>query len=485
MTPKETAMTTTLMRPAGWSKAIAQPAQEFPLTPLSVISGAIPEDLSGSLYRNGPARLQRGGQSMGHWFDGDGAILAVHFAQGHARATYRYVQTAGYLAEEQAGQLLFGNYGMVAPGSWWQRFGKASKNVANTSVLALSDRLLALWEGGLPHRLDLETLATQGLENLPGLDNHLPYSAHPKHDPQTGEIYNFGVTYGKNATLHLYRSDRHGQLIRQSQQKLPGLSMIHDFVLAGDYLIFCVPPLRLNPFPVMLNLQSYSDALQWQPQEGTEILIFDRHSLELVSRNTTDPWYQWHFGNGYSDRDGDVVFDFVRYDDFSTNQFLKEVASGQTQTAAKGTLHQIRINPKTGAILASSQLSDRSAEFPSVSPLQVGKASRHTYLSVRHSDAEIAHDLLGAIARYDYHNQTLTVADLGRSRYSMEPLFVPGMSDAEIGWVLTVVFDSDRETSEVWIFDSERLDDQPIARLALPGIVPMGFHGTWRSHSGF
>ncbi|HBC41128.1 MAG TPA: hypothetical protein DCZ88_04315, partial [Pseudanabaena sp.] len=164
--------------------------------------------LKGSLYRNGPARLERGGMQVGHWFDGDGAILAVHFAEGQARATYRYVQTEGYLAEEKANKLIYGNYGMAPTGSWWQRFGKSSKNVANTSVIALPDKLLALWEGGLPHALDLETLETYGLENLEGLDHQRSYSAHPKHDSETGEIFNFGVSYGKNATLNLYRSDR-------------------------------------------------------------------------------------------------------------------------------------------------------------------------------------------------------------------------------------------------------------------------------------
>jgi carotenoid cleavage dioxygenase-like enzyme len=40
------------------AKAIAKPASEFPLTQLSTISGQIPENLKGSLYRNGPARLE-------------------------------------------------------------------------------------------------------------------------------------------------------------------------------------------------------------------------------------------------------------------------------------------------------------------------------------------------------------------------------------------------------------------------------------------
>ncbi|PZO37746.1 MAG: hypothetical protein DCF19_17925 [Pseudanabaena frigida] len=472
-------MTATIQKPASWAKAIAQPAKEFPLTQLSTISGKIPEGLQGSLYRNGPARMERGGLRVGHWFDGDGAILAVHFAEGKARATYRYVQTEGYLEEECADKLIYGNYGMTATGKWWQRFGKASKNVANTSVIALPDKLLALWEGGLPHALDLETLETYGLENLEGLDNRLPYSAHPKRDPQTGEIFNFGVSYGKNATLNIYRSDRQGKPIKKNQVNLQGLSMVHDFVLAGDYLIFCVPPLRMNPIPVLLNLQSYSDSLAWKPQEGTEVLVFNRHNLELVSRSNTEPWYQWHFGNGYGDRDGNVVFDLIRYPDFTTNQYLKEVASGKTTTNAKGTLWQMRLNPKTGEFLEASQLIDRGSEFPSVAPSQVGQNSRYTYLSIRRLEDRQT-ELFGAIARYDYQTNTLTEADLGEDRYPMEPIFAPDSDNPDRGWIVTVVFDGDRECSEVWIFDSDRLDAEPVCRLALPSIVPMGFHGTWR-----
>ncbi len=82
-----------------WSQAIAQPAEEFPLKPLPILSGEIPDGLRGTLYRNGPGRLERGSQKVGHWFDGDGAILAVHLTEEGAEATYRYVQTAGYQKE--------------------------------------------------------------------------------------------------------------------------------------------------------------------------------------------------------------------------------------------------------------------------------------------------------------------------------------------------------------------------------------------------
>ncbi|MBD0311802.1 MAG: carotenoid oxygenase family protein, partial [Microcoleus sp. T3-bin5] len=163
-----------------WAKALARPAAEFPLTQLSVKSGKIPEGLRGTLYRNGPGRLERGGVAAGHWFDGDGAILAVHFTDVGATAVYRYVQTAGYLAEEKADKFLYSIYGMTAPGPVWLRWSKTVKNAANTSVLALPDRLLALWEGGPPHRLDLQTLETQGTDDLGSLDSKFVYSAHCK-----------------------------------------------------------------------------------------------------------------------------------------------------------------------------------------------------------------------------------------------------------------------------------------------------------------
>lgn len=45
--------------------------------------------------------------------------------------------------------------------------------------------------------------------------------------------------------------------------------------------------------------------------------------------------------------------------------------------------------------------------------------------------------------------------------------------------MLTVVWDGNSEVSEVWVFDSDALDREPICRLGLPGIVPFGFHRTW------
>ncbi|MBD2436841.1 carotenoid oxygenase family protein [Nostoc sp. FACHB-110] len=466
-----------------WAGAISQPATEFPLTPLPILSGKIPAGLRGTLYRNGPARLKRGNTQMGHWFDGDGAILAVNFHDAGATGIYRYVQTAGYQQETTAGKLLYGNYGTTAPGLIWQKWQKLTKNTANTSVLALPDKLLALWEGGHPHSLDLETLETQGLDNLGGLKTGWFYSAHPKIDAQTKEIFNFGLSLGLNATLNIYKSDWTGRIIQKSQFQLAGIPLIHDFVLAGKYLVFFIPAVRLDILPIIMGTSSYSDSLKWQPDLGTQILVIDRENLSLVSRQETEAWFQWHFANAYVDDHGAVIVDFTRYADFQTNQYLKEVATGETHNIAKNTLTRLVLQPQTGKVKTIETLLDRTGEFPNVPPQNVGQISRYTYMCLFREGTDISQELLNTIARFDHQSQTLTEANLGENRYPCESLTVQDALNHQQSWVLTVVYDGNCHSSEVWIFDSDRLDAEPVCQLALPSVVPHSFHGMWKARA--
>ncbi|MDJ0571740.1 MAG: carotenoid oxygenase family protein [Pleurocapsa sp. MO_192.B19] len=471
---------TTVSALKSWSKAISQPATEFDSTPLSIISGEIPPDLRGTLYRNGPARLSRGEQRVGHWFDGDGAILGVYFTDSGATAVYRYVQTQGYLDEQEADTFIYPNYGMTASGVFWNNWLKSVKNAANTSVLALKDRLLALWEGGTPHALDLKTLATMGTDRLSGLSDKQSFSAHPKVDPVTGAIFNYGVGAGLNGTLNLYRCDSTGKLEQQNSFSLSGLPLIHDFCLAGRYLVFLVSPVRINVVPVLLGQKSYSEALEWKPELGTEILIFERDNLTLVSRSKTDAWYQWHFANGYVNEEGNIITEFIRYADFDTNQYLKEVASGYTQTPAKGTLWSLTIDPQTAQVINNQELSNVAGEFPLVAPQKVGQDWRYTYLNVHRYGVTVGQELFQAIACFDRQTNNVALADMGANCYPSEPILVPGKEHPEQGWLLTVVYDGNADRSEVRIYHSNRLFDPPVCRLALPSVIPHSFHGTWQ-----
>ncbi len=470
--------------PQPWHKTLATPAQEFPATPLQTISGRIPAGLQGTFYQNGTGRLQRGQEPVGHWFDGDGAILRVALSEQGATATYRYVQTAGYQAESAADKFLYGNYGRRYPGPLWAHIaglmkGTSVKNSANTSVLALSDKLLALWEAGNPHSLNLETLETQGKESLGWLKPAQPFSAHPLRDPLSGEIYSIGVDPMCN--LAIYRCDAACRVIKQTSIALKDVPLVHSFAIAGPYLVFLISPVKIDLLPLLFNQRSYADSIEWKAERGTRIIVVDRDRLEIVSDSRTDPWFQWHYGNGCVDADGNVRLDYVRFDDFaSINQVLREIPTGNIKTQAYGRLYQLRLNPKTGSVLSHDCVLDRDCEFPQVRAAQIAQPWQHTYVLMHREGVTTGQDWFGAIGRFDYGSSTLLKTDLGEGYYGSEPLLAADRFNPDQAWLIEVVYSAQAHQSELWIFNAETLGE-PVCRLALPGVIPLGFHGTWQA----
>ncbi|MCP9808385.1 carotenoid oxygenase family protein, partial [Cyanobium sp. HWJ4-Hawea] len=65
-----------------WARAFRNVTEELDGVGLQPVRGTIPPELNGTLYRNGPGRLERAGLSVHHPFDGDGMITAFRFAEG-------------------------------------------------------------------------------------------------------------------------------------------------------------------------------------------------------------------------------------------------------------------------------------------------------------------------------------------------------------------------------------------------------------------
>jgi len=81
------------------------------------ISGQLPSELRGTLYRNGPARHERGGQRYGHRWDGDGMIQRFSLSDGKVCHVGQYVHTRKYQAESASDRFLVSGFGTHIPGS--------------------------------------------------------------------------------------------------------------------------------------------------------------------------------------------------------------------------------------------------------------------------------------------------------------------------------------------------------------------------------
>ncbi|NJN23410.1 MAG: carotenoid oxygenase family protein [Acaryochloridaceae cyanobacterium RL_2_7] len=153
------------------------------------------------------------------------------------------------------------------------------------------------------------------------------------------------------------------------------------------------------------------------------------------------------------------------------------MVSGQPSTVAEACLWQGEINLDRLTLVNSEVLVPQVSEFPTVSPLEVGRQTSATYFSMNHDSAPRL-SLLQNIGRYDHQSGLVQTSQLPESHYGMEPLFAPDRRGVTDGWILTVVYDSDRHQSEVWIFAAKHLE-HPICRLQLPSVIPIGFHGQW------
>ncbi len=65
--------------PHPWSPGFRTLAEEHSYR-VEEIDGAVPTALRGTLFRNGSGRNDLGGKWFPHWFDGDGMISAIRFA---------------------------------------------------------------------------------------------------------------------------------------------------------------------------------------------------------------------------------------------------------------------------------------------------------------------------------------------------------------------------------------------------------------------
>ena len=99
--------------------------------PFLKITGELPRELNGTLYRNGPnPQFDAPGA---HWFVGDGMLHAFHLENGRASYRNRWVRTPKWQAEHDAGRALFGGFGRKLPGA--PADITTDGGVANTNII--------------------------------------------------------------------------------------------------------------------------------------------------------------------------------------------------------------------------------------------------------------------------------------------------------------------------------------------------------------
>jgi all-trans-8'-apo-beta-carotenal 15,15'-oxygenase len=463
------------VEPLAWSGGFRSLEDEHD-SRINDLDGIVPVWLRGTLFRNGSGRNQLDGKWFPHWFDGDGMISAIRFDDDGVRYANRFVKTENYLDETRAGTIVHRGFGKMRPHGMLGNVFRQPANVSNTSVLVHDGRLLSLWEGGAPFELDPVTLETRRPETFDGKVK--AFSAHPKVDPATGEIFNFGIDYGPRTRLTIYRLD-HGGMQRIAAVALPYPVMNHDFVLTEHHLVFCLGPILVRSARMILGLASFDGALEWDGGKPTRILIVRRDGSGAPHWIETDAFFQFHFANGF-EQDGALVLDLARYPDFATiGEALRTYWRSEWPSLGMARLTRLRVDLANGKVESRTFDTGTANEFPRIDPRRVGRRYRYAYIANKPSDS--AWGLQHCLSRVDLESGTVDSHDFGQHRYPGEPFFIAKSAngpEAE-GIVVTMVYDAAEHRSSIVGLDAADMSGRPLFIARLKHHVPYSLHGTF------
>jgi carotenoid cleavage dioxygenase-like enzyme len=414
------------------------------------VEGSIPAELNGWYLRNGPN--PRAGE--GHWCVGDGMVHGVRLENGRA-AWYRnrWVRTESF----------------ERPVPLYNDDGSRNlhSSIANTHVVRHAGKTLALMEFSLPYEIsnDLQTL---GVYDFGGtLTDSM--TAHPKICPKTGEMHFFGSGNIFEPHVSYHRADADGRLTVSRPIEVPALTLMHDFALTAQYVVFLDLPLVFNLGVALARSYERDLPYRWDDHYQARLGVLRRDDPYGQLRwFDIDPSFVFHVVNAYdaaSPGRNTIVLEVLRYG---------EMWRQDSNFGGDAALWRWTLNLDTG-VVEERQLDDRGVEFPRVDDRLAGTAARYS-VAVGSS----------ALVRYDLQDDTAVEHRFGRGGHGSpgapaEAVFAPaaGQPDELSGWYLTYVYDPQADSSDLVIIDASDFAGEPVARIRMPRRVPHGFHGNW------
>jgi carotenoid cleavage dioxygenase-like enzyme len=408
------------------------------------VNGTIPAELNGRYLRNGPNPLP--GQDLGHWFQGDGMLHGVRLRDGRAEwYRNRWVRTARLEGKQYLTEIGLDRTAVTA----------------NTHVIRHAGKVFALVENGFPYEVTPE-LDTIGPCDFGGRLT-TAMTAHPKQDPVTGELHMFGYgVFPPFVTYH--RIDAQGELVESKVVDVPGPTMMHDFAVTENHVIWLDMPMVFDLASVGKGMpfgwdDAYGARLGVMPKAGGDVRWFE-----------VEPCYVFHVGNAHEDQSR-IVLDAVRYSRAQMANLWGEISGSDFPAldADGTTLHRWTFDLETGAI-KEQQRDDRDVEFPTFNEERLGRPSQFLYAVTGN-----------AIVKYDTVTGVSHARELGKAPGEAEFVAAADASNEDAGWLMSIVTEHDGSGSELLILDAEGLE--PVASVQLPRRVPAGFHGNWLADS--
>lgn len=438
------------------------------------IEGQIPPWLSGTLFRNGPARFDLAVHSVAHWFDGLAMLHAFTFTQGRVRYSNRFLHSYTYRDARMRGEVSASAFTADPCKSLFSRIFTVllpyQLDNANVGIARVAGHFLAMTETPMAIEFDPKTLGTLGEFRFQDKLRGSLTTAHPLYDAATGRLYNYLTRFGLPSRYQIHTLGQRRQLVGSLAVSAPGY--MHSFAMTESSIVLAEFPFLLSPQNILSTKVPLIGAFRWRPERGTRFLVFDKQSGALAGVYEAEPCFGFHHVNAYETTTG-ITLDVIVYPDPSVIDQLYMNTILEAARFPAGELRRYHL-PRRGGATQSQVIAQIGIELPQIDERRRGRRYRYVY-GVGVSPQG---DFLDQIVKVDTQQGTATTwREPGC--YPGEPVFVPDpTSRAEgEGLLLTIVLDAACNTSFLLVLDAATLHE--LGRSRVGHHIPFGLHGLY------
>ena len=458
------------------------------------VEGEIPPEIEGAFFRAVPDNAHAPMFEDDIALNADGMIARFNFEGGAVDYDIRYVETDRYLAEKEARRALFGRY--RNPFTDDPSVAGVDRTLANTTPVWHAGRLFMTKEDGRAFEINPHTLATAGKWDYYGALKSETFTAHPRLDPATGELFFFGYEAGGLCSRDIAYgiADKDGNLVSEQWFAQPECATIHDFVITEKYAIWPI-------FPTTADLERMkAGGAHWaHQQEGDSwIAIMPRYGQVSEMKWIKGPpgVSVFHEVNAYDD--GDLVHIDMCLTESNAFSFMREAGGiHKPQQELQGALTRWTIDMSQADPTISERPLGPPGDLPRLADADQGRPyNRAWYLSMN-PEAQGPPMLGGpvganfnALLRIEPGNGRLTAMGVPPGAGISEPAHVPSSDPHHGGWLLSVVDLPNGPpgqaaphdyASELWIIAADEIEKGPVAKVKTGLALRSQVHGAWVS----
>ncbi|MBC2777082.1 carotenoid oxygenase family protein [Parasphingopyxis marina] len=454
-------------------------------TPELEIEGEIPAEIQGAFFRAVPDPAHVPFVENDVLLSADGMVSRILIKDGKVSHDCRYVHTARWQAEHEAGRALFGRY--RNPFTDDPSVEGVDRTVSNTTPVWHAGKLYLTKEDGRAYRVDPHTLETLGSWDFDGALKSETMTAHVRIDPETKEMFFFGYEADGLASKNIAYCvvDPQGNLVSEQSFDAPYCSMMHDFAISEKYALFPVFPTTSDidvlkeGGPHWIHHQDWDSWIGVVPRGG---------SVEDVR------WFRgpkgvhvYHIVNAF-DEGGKVHIDMCQSDSNAFG-FIRE-DSGITipQHELGGGLVRWTLDMDGDSEEAEVAVIGPPGDLPRVRDADMGRPYAMAWYGT--IDPEGPPPLMGgpvgiaftALLAFDPARGVVGGYTVPPMHAIHEPVHVPSSQEGHGGWLVATadrMNGPDDYDSELWIFEADAIGKGPIASAKFPERIKPQVHGWW------